>query len=109
MLILAAAVQSAQPDYVALAMVLVLALIVAVMTVRKYLANKKAAQAEPVAAPAVQVEKAQTQMPTAPGSAGTLKIHDVEPKTAAMLMAIVADKMGKPLNELRFISIKEVK
>jgi len=25
-----------------------------------------------------------------------------------MLMAIVADKMGKPLNELRFISIKEV-
>ena len=35
--------------------------------------------------------------------------HDVEPKTAAMLMAIVADKMGKPLNELRFISIKEVK
>jgi hypothetical protein len=26
-----------------------------------------------------------------------------------MLMAIVADKMGKPLNELRFISIKEVK
>ena len=47
--------------------------------------------------------------PTAPGSAGALKLHDVEPKTAAMLMAIVADKMGKPLNELRFISIKEVK
>jgi len=45
----------------------------------------------------------------APGSAGTLKLHDVPPKTAAMLMAIVADKMGKPLNELRFISIKEVK
>ena len=35
--------------------------------------------------------------------------HDVNPKTAAMIMAIVADKMGKPLNELRFISIKEVK
>lgn len=47
--------------------------------------------------------------PTAPGSAGQLMLHDVEPKTAAMLMAIVADKMGKPLNELRFISIKEVK
>ena len=45
----------------------------------------------------------------APGSAGELKLHDVEPKTAAMLMAIVADKMGKPLNELRFKSIKEVK
>ena len=46
---------------------------------------------------------------TAPGTAGQLKLHDVEPKTAAMLMAIVANKMGKPINELRFISIKEVK
>ena len=46
--------------------------------------------------------------PVAPGSAGQLKLHGVEPKTAAMLMAIVADKMGKPLSELRFISIKEV-
>ena len=26
-----------------------------------------------------------------------------------MIMAIVADTLGKPLNELRFISIKEVK
>ena len=56
----------------------------------------------PAAAPAVTAEPA-------PGSAGKLKLHDVEPKTAAMLMAIVADKMGKPINELRFISIKEVK
>ena len=56
----------------------------------------------PAAAPAVPAEPA-------PGSAGKLKLHDVEPKTAAMLMAIVADKMGKPINELRFISIKEVK
>ena len=46
---------------------------------------------------------------TAPGSAGSLKLYDVEPKIAAMLMAIVANQMGKPLNELRFISIKEVK
>ncbi len=47
--------------------------------------------------------------PVAPGVAGKLKLHDVEPKTAAMLMAIVADKLGKPLCELRFTSIKEVK
>ena len=58
----------------------------------------------PVAEPVVKEDK-----PLAPGSAGQLKLHDVEPKTAAMLMAIVADKMGKPLNELHFISIKEVK
>ena len=60
------------------------------------------AAAAPAAAPAVTADPA-------PGSAGKLKLHDVEPKTAAMLMAIVADKMGKPINELRFISIKEVK
>ena len=64
-----------------------------------------APEAAPEAAPAAPAAPA----PTAPGSAGALKLHDVEPKTAAMLMAIVADKMGKPLNELRFISIKEVK
>ena len=60
-----------------------------------------AAQAAAAAAPAAP-------KPVAPGTAGELKLHDVEPRTAAMLMAIVADKMGKPLNELRFISIKEV-
>ena len=58
----------------------------------------------PSAAPAAPVAS-----PAAPGTAGQLKLHDVNPKTAAMIMAIVADKMGKPLNELRFISIKEVK
>lgn len=46
--------------------------------------------------------------PAAPGSAGQLKLHNVDPKTAAMLMAIVADKLGRPINELRFLSIKEV-
>lgn len=45
----------------------------------------------------------------APGSAGKLMLHDVNPRDAALIMAIVADKMGKPLNELRFKSIKEVK
>ena len=70
--------------------------------------NRKKAEAptaEAVPAPVAKVENA----PVAPGSAGGVKLHNVEPKTAAMLMAIVADKMGKPLNELRFISIKEVK
>ncbi len=94
-----------QPDYVALGMVVVLAVIVAVMTLRKYLSKKNGPQQVPAPAPAVP----EAPKPTAPGSAGKLKLHDVEPKTAAMLMAIVADKMGKPLNELRFISIKEVK
>ena len=71
-------------------------------------AESKAKAAAPVAAAAPAAAPAVTADP-APGSAGKLKLHDVEPKTAAMLMAIVADKMGKPINELRFISIKEVK
>ena len=69
--------------------------------------DRKAAAAKAAAAPTAAPVEA--PKPTAPGSAGELKLHDVEPKIAAMLMAIVADKMGKPLNELRFISIKEVK
>ena len=68
--------------------------------------NKKKAAAP---APAPAAEPVAPVIPEAPGTAGQLKLHDVPPKTAAMLMAIVADKIGKPLNELRFISIKEVK
>ena len=71
----------------------------------KAAAAKETLAAVPVAAPAA----APVESPAAPGTAGQLKLHDVNPKTAAMIMAIVADKMGKPLNELRFISIKEVK
>ena len=84
-------------------------LMVVVMIMGKFFTAKKekpaaAPAAAPVAAPAAPVEA-----PVAPGTAGQLKTYDVPPKTCAMLMAIVADKMGKPLNELRFISIKEVK
>ena len=68
----------------------------------------EAVKAAPAAAPAA-VAAAPVAEVAAPGTAGQLKLHDVNPKTAAMIMAIVADKMGKPLNELRFISIKEVK
>ena len=68
----------------------------------------KAKAAEPVkAVPApgvVPIERA-----TAPGTAGEVKLFDVPDKEAAMIMAIVANQMGKPLNELRFKSIKEVK
>ena len=66
-------------------------------------AKRKAAKA-PAAAPAAPAAPA-----AAPGTAGELKIYDTDPRDAAMVMAIVADKLGKPLNELRFKSIKEVK
>ena len=72
-------------------------------------AAAKAAAAKEVLAAVPVATAAAPESPAAPGTAGQLKLHDVEPKTAAMIMAIVADTMGKPLNELRFISIKEVK
>ena len=75
----------------------------------KKAAEKATAAKASVAAAPVAVPAAPAAPVPAPGSAGQLKLYDVEPKTAAMIMAIVANKMGKPLNELRFISIKEVK
>ena len=90
-----------------------LVLLMGVITLlgKAFVAAESKAKAAAAAAPAAAAPAAAPAVPAepAPGSAGKLKLHDVEPKTAAMLMAIVADKMGKPINELRFISIKEVK
>ena len=89
---------------------LILLLVVVTLVGKSFSAKKAAKAAAKNAAPVeAVVENPVAEAPTAPGSAGQLKLYDVEPKTAAMLMAIVADKMGKPLNELRFISIREVK
>ena len=89
--------------FLGLILLMCVVMIIGKVFIAKAAKEAKAAPA-PVATPAPEAPK-----PTAPGAAGQLKLHDVEPKTAAMLMAIVADKMGKPINELRFISIKEVK
>lgn len=67
-------------------------------------AKRKAAKAPAAAAPAAPAAPA-----AAPGTAGELKLYDTDPRDAAMVMAIVADKLGKPINELRFKSIREVK
>ena len=76
----------------------------------KIMQNKEAAaKAAPAPAPAAAAPAAPATKAFAPGSAGEVKLHDVPDRTAAMLMAIVADKMGKPLNELRFLSIREIK
>ncbi len=80
-------------------------LMVLVMAIGKVFSAKDKKKTAPAPAPVEEAAPA----PVASGTAGELKLHDVEPKIAAMLMAIVADKMGKPLNELRFISVKEVK
>ncbi len=85
---------------------IILLMAVIVVIGKVFIARENKAKAVAPAEVTSPVEEAPA--PTAPGSAGNLKLYNVEPKTAAMIMAIVADKMGKPLNELRFVSIKEV-
>ena len=76
-----------------------------VMHKEKKTAAAPAAAAPAAAAPAAPAPKAEP----APGTAGDFKLYNTDPRDAAMVMAIVADTLGKPLNELRFISIREVK
>ena len=105
--------------YVVVFFGLILLMLVIVAMGKYFVAqDKKAAEAAAVAKATMPanvppvVNAAPAAAPVAdlaPGTAGQLKLYDTPPKTAAMIMAIVADKMGKPLNELRFISIKEVK
>ena len=82
-------------------------LMVVVMVMGKIMvARAKKAQA----AAAVEVAPVEAApVAEAPGTAGELKLYDTDPRDAAMIMAIVADTLQKPLNQLRFISIKEVK
>ena len=86
-----------------------IALMAVIMIVGKIMVAKKSKAAAPVAAPAPAAAPKPVLAAAAPGTAGEVKLFDVADKEAAMLMAIVANKLGKPLNELRFKSIKEVK
>ena len=80
-------------------------LVLVVMLVGKAMTAKaaKPLQAAPAPAPVQESPK-----PTAPGAAGDLKLYDTPDRDAAMIMAIVADELKIPINELRFISIREV-
>ena len=91
--------------FIGLTLLMVMIIIVGKIMVAKLKAVKTPAEAP---APAVAAPAAKA-LPAAPGTAGEVKIYDTDPRDAAMIMAIVADKLQKPLNELRFVSIKEVK
>ncbi len=80
--------------------IFIMSAILRVITGSKKVSNEAAAQP----APAAQAPKV-----LAKGSCGEAKLFEVPDATAAMLMAIVADKLDTPLNELRFKSIKEIK
>ena len=59
------------------------------------------------AAPAMPAETYTPEAYAAPAQIKALNLNGVDEKTAAMLMAIVANELGMPPDELRFLSIKE--
>ena len=87
-----------------------LVLLIAIITIMTKLNITDEPKKPKGAVPAVAAAPAAAAVdaPLAPGSAGDLKLYDTDPRDAAMIMAIVADELQKPLNELRFISIREI-
>ena len=100
--------------YAILGMLVVFFALILLMVIIKILVavtDKKQAKPalEAAAAPAIEAPAPVKRDDPAPGSAGEIKLYTTDPKDAAMIMAIVADTLGKPLNELRFKSIREIK
>lgn len=86
-----------------------IALMAVIMIVGKIMVAKKTAPtAAPAAAAAAPAPAPKAAPALATGTAGECKLYNVGDREAAMLMAIVANKLGKPLNTLRFKSMKEV-
>ena len=95
-----------------------IALMAVVLVMGKIMVAKKAKTAAAAPAPAAPAPAAPAAPAAAPapkaapvlaaGTAGECKFYNVGDREAAMLMAIVANKLGKPLNTLRFKSMKEV-
>lgn len=80
-----------------------IALMVVILIEGKIAVSKnEKAEAPKAAAPAAAAPAPKPVLAAAaPGSAGEVKLFNVPDKDAAMLMAIVAHKLNKPLNELQ--------
>ena len=97
-------------DTIVLVVMLLLVGVYAWFEKRKADEAKQAEQAAAAQPEPVKVEPAPApKAPEAKGTAGTILLHDVPERDAAMVMAVVAHRLGKPLNQLRFKSIREVK
>ena len=88
---------------VVMAVLALLAVIIAVMSkIVARISQKDNAPAK--AEPAAPAPAPKPQEPPKPQG----NLTTVDDKDAAMIMAIVADQMGEPLNTLRFISIRPI-
>ena len=93
------------------AVLLVLILVIRTIAGVSQKMEKPAAEGASPVVPAVTLSNSstpETEKIPAPGSLGDIDLYSVDDKTAALLMAVVADELKTPLNELRFKSIKEL-
>lgn len=93
---------------------IVLAVLIGVIYLQNFIISRLEGRGKTAAAPtgnAIPEAPAPAAVPAklAKGSCGGVMLYDVPDRTAAMVMCIVADELKTPLNELRFISIQEVK
>lgn len=95
--------------------IVVVMLILALLAVLVLLLSKAIRAVEGAAKKKAPKEEAVEAAPTATGaalpdsqSAGKLDLVNVDDKTAAVIMAIVSNESGIPLNRLQFNSIKKI-
>ena len=95
---------------VAMAIIMtVLACIMGLIYAMRYaFVGLEALKAKILAKKATPVETVEEDVVLAPGSCGEVATFGIPDREVAMIMAIVADQLNTPLNELRFISIKEI-
>ena len=94
---------------ISIVFIMLILLMIVIILMSKILSPKARMKSEAAPEPVAAVPgPAASKAPTAPGSVGELKLYNVPDKTAALLMAIVADQMQVPLNQLRFKSIKDI-
>ncbi|MDR3149641.1 MAG: OadG family protein [Oscillospiraceae bacterium] len=92
--------------FVALLAIIAIIKLISVLAGAVVKANRgNASQTEPILI--VNADSAADGRVPAAGSMGEVALYDTDEQTAAMIMAIVADDLKAPLNELRFISIRQ--
>ena len=94
---------------VVLSMLAIIAIVIFIFSKVMYSISKKKEEKETVLETGEVAASVAAGTPLADGnSAGKLDLVDVDEPTAAVIMAIVSDQSGIPLNRLNFKSIKKV-
>ncbi len=94
----------ATPPFPAIVVAVVAVLLIIYVYITKAINSKKTVE-EPKSASAVPAAKPAVQPAGPAASSGDLELIGTDEKTAAVIMAIVSDKSGIPLNRLQFKSI----